>query len=75
METAGIEPAGESDATDLPPSGYANQVTPSAANALHDSDTKCLELSSIDATLRNVILKWHMLPANVRQAIIMLTDD
>jgi hypothetical protein len=75
MEAAGIEPASEIDATNSAASGCENQETPSAANALHDSDSNCLNLASIDADLRVVIGAWGFLPHNIRQAIIMLVES
>ena len=68
-EAAGIEPAGEIDATTSSTSACENQQTPSAANALHLNDSNWLDLSSIDVTLRMIIDEWDVLPVNMRQAI------
>ena len=72
MEAAGIEPAEKIDATDSAASGSENPPPPRAANALHSSDTNCLDLSSLDADLQEVIAAWNEIPFNVQQAILML---
>jgi hypothetical protein len=72
VEAAGIEPAGETDANNSTANVCENQPIPSAANALHDSDSNWLNLSSIDAALRAVIVAWDSLPQRIRQAIQML---
>jgi hypothetical protein len=75
VEAAGIEPASEIDVTSSAASGCEKQETPSAANALHCSDSKCLDLASIDADLREVLLAWSALPKSVRQVIVLLAKS
>jgi hypothetical protein len=74
VEAAGIEPAYEIDATNSAASGCENQETPTAANALHGSDSNCLNMALIDADLREVVLAWSGIPASVRQVIVTLAS-
>jgi hypothetical protein len=71
----GIEPAGESDASNSTASVCEKQEIPSAANTLHRSDTDCLSLALNDAALRNVVAAWNAIPDNIRRAIILLVES
>lgn len=64
---AGLEPAGEIDATISVASGCENQPTPRAANALHGSDSNCLLLSSLEVDLQEVVAAWGDIPQSIRQ--------
>jgi len=75
MEVAGIEPVSGIHATDLAASGCANQVTPCAANTLHEGDTDCRSAALDDAALRYVVAAWNALPQKFRQAIVMLVES
>jgi len=74
VEAAGIESAGDDDASVLAVHRYENDVAPGAAIRLQHSDADCRSAAQIDAALHKVIAAWGRLPANIRQAIVMLAD-
>jgi len=75
MEAAGIEPASEINASNLPAVSCDNTQVPSAANALQHAGTSCRSEAPIDAALHKVIAAWNSLPHNIQQAIVMLADS
>lgn len=75
MEAAGIEPASVGDATYSTTSSCENQPEPRAALALQPSDSDCLNLTSIDSDLREVVLAWSDIAVQVRQAILFLARN
>jgi hypothetical protein len=68
----GIEPAFNSDATDILPCSCVNCQQCRAAPALHFGCPDWLETASHDADLQRVIAAWGDLPEAIRRALLAL---
>ena len=70
MAGAGIEPASNSDATDILPCSCVNCQQCRAARALHFGCPDWLSVASSDADLHRVISSWDALPQAIRTAVM-----
>jgi hypothetical protein len=86
VEAAGIEPASDSDATDIVCWGCDNCQAPCAARALHSSGTSGQSLTLNDAAghcqcafelgseTELIAQAWPHLPQHVRDSILLLVQ-
>ena len=72
VEAAGIEPAGETDASDSVTNSCENQEPSCAALALQNGDCNCLNSASIDADLRELLDSWDCLPVTAKTAVLAI---
>ena len=75
IDTTGIEPSFDSDATDSSVCDCENFQQCRAANALHFDCFKGQFLSSLDAELRGVIEAWNATAPSLRKTILTLIES